>query len=79
MSLISPNFVVKSIIFPNFWSRAFSQNCWKKPCFFKYNPSRIVEKSVEPDQLASGTDLTICPIVSSADTHANSLDPDQAQ
>ena len=32
MSLISPKFTVKSIIFPRFWSGAFSQNCWKKPC-----------------------------------------------
>ena len=32
MSLISPNFAVKSIIFPQFWPEAFSQNCWKKPC-----------------------------------------------
>ena len=32
MSLISPNFDVKSIIFSQFWPGAFSQNCWKKPC-----------------------------------------------
>ena len=31
MSLISPNFDVKSIIFPQFWPGAFSQNCSKKP------------------------------------------------
>ena len=31
MMLASPNFDVKSIIFSQFWSRAFSQNCWKKP------------------------------------------------
>ena len=30
MSLISPNFDVKSIIFSKFWPGAFSQNCWKK-------------------------------------------------
>ena len=34
MSLISPNFDVKSIIFPQFWPRAFPQNCWKKPCVY---------------------------------------------
>ena len=32
MSLISPNFDVKLIIFSQFWLGAFSQNCWKKPC-----------------------------------------------
>ena len=32
MSLISPNFAVKWIIFSQFWPRAFSQNCMKKPC-----------------------------------------------
>ena len=31
MSLISPNFDVKSIIFPQFWPGAFSENCWKNP------------------------------------------------
>ena len=31
MSLISPNFDVKSISFSQFWPGAFSQNCWKKP------------------------------------------------
>ena len=31
MSLISPNFAVKLIIFSQFWPRAFSQNCWKRP------------------------------------------------
>ena len=31
MSLISPNFDVKLIIFSQFWPRAFSQNYWKKP------------------------------------------------
>ena len=30
MSLISPNFDVDH--FSQFWPRAFSQNCWKKPC-----------------------------------------------
>ena len=30
LSLISPNFTVKSIIFPNF-GQGLSQNCWKKP------------------------------------------------
>ena len=30
MSLISPNFDVKFIIFSQFWPGAFSQNCWKK-------------------------------------------------
>ena len=34
MSLISPNFDVKLIIFSQFWPGAFSQNCWKKPCLF---------------------------------------------
>ena len=33
MSLISPNFDVKSIIFSQFWPGSFSQNCWKKPWF----------------------------------------------
>ena len=32
MSLIFPNFDVKSIFFPQFWPEAFSQNCWEKPC-----------------------------------------------
>ena len=32
MSLISPNFDIKLIIFSQFWTGAFSQNCWKKPC-----------------------------------------------
>ena len=31
MSLISPNFDVKSIIFSQFMPGAFSQNCWKRP------------------------------------------------
>ena len=31
MPLISPNFDVKSIIFPQFRPVAFSQNCWEKP------------------------------------------------
>ena len=31
MSLISPNFGVKLIIFAQFWPGTFSQNCWKKP------------------------------------------------
>ena len=31
VSLISLNFDFKSIIFSQFWSGAFSQNCWKKP------------------------------------------------
>ena len=34
MSLISPNFDVKSIIFFQFLPGAFSQNCWKRPCNF---------------------------------------------
>ena len=34
MSLISPNFDVKSIIFSQFWPEAFSKNCWKKPYMF---------------------------------------------
>ena len=33
MSLISPNFYVKAIIFSQFWPGTFSQNCWKKPWF----------------------------------------------
>ena len=32
MSLISPNFDVKSIIFSQFWPGAFSQKCWEKTC-----------------------------------------------
>ena len=32
MTLISPNFGVKWIIFSQFWPGAFSQICWKKPC-----------------------------------------------
>ena len=32
MPLSSSNFDVKSINFSQFWPRAFSQNCWKKPC-----------------------------------------------
>ena len=34
MSLISPDFDVKSIIFSQCWPGAFSQNCWKEPCAF---------------------------------------------
>ena len=34
ISLISPNFHVKSIIFSQFWPGAFFlQICWKKPCY----------------------------------------------
>ena len=40
MSLISPKFDVKSIIFSQFWPRAFSQNCLKKPCNWRYNAYR---------------------------------------
>ena len=36
MSLISPNFDVKLIIFSQFWPGAFSQNCWKRPCTVIY-------------------------------------------
>ena len=32
MSLITPNFDVKSISFPQFWPSS-SRNCWKKPCY----------------------------------------------
>ena len=35
MSLISPIFDVKLIIFSQCWPGAFSQNCWKKPCILK--------------------------------------------
>ena len=37
MSLISPNFDIKSIIFFQFWPGAFSQNCWKRPWYFRHN------------------------------------------
>ena len=39
MSLISPNFDVKSIIFSQFWPGAFSQNCWKRPCIVVHSLS----------------------------------------
>ena len=41
MSLISPNFDVKSIFFSQFWPGAFSRKCWKRPCpanYPHYNP-----------------------------------------
>ena len=36
LSLIFPNFDIKSIIFSQFWPGTFSQNCWIKPCFFNW-------------------------------------------
>ena len=47
MSLISPNFDVKLIIFSQFWPGAFSQNCWKKPCM-------LITRKLEVDQMKMG-------------------------
>ena len=41
MSLISPNFDVKLIIFSQFWPGAFSQNCWKRPCIVVHSLSIV--------------------------------------
>ena len=45
MSMISPNFDVKSIIFFQFLPGAFSQNCWKKPCIpMDFNKAKKINK-----------------------------------
>ena len=51
MSFISSNYDVKSIIFSQFWSLAFSPNCWQKPCYNYYDIEQAFagKEQVQPD------------------------------
>ena len=44
MSLISPNFDVKLIFFPQFWPGAFSQNCWSPYQPDQKHPIEMVQR-----------------------------------
>ena len=77
MSLISPNFYVKSIIFSQFWPGAFSQNCWKKPwaihvpvCLLFFQSGRIgAEEDI--DDFKGKTEAEIQEIIEEREAKAN--------
>ena len=58
MSLISPNFAVKLIIFSQFLPGAFFQNCWKKPCSIILS-DRVSTDLIEDGNLSMSTKLPI--------------------